>query len=112
MILTGQFFPRLQNKRTINARIHTCITYVLIHTFHMGQTPIFTLFNSQNSDAGRLFLVDSIPKFTKDPTALVLRLFTQVINLLQFIHIETIHTNNGGSLAAEICRSWFFQAEP
>lgn len=46
----------------------------------MGQMPIFSVFNSHNSDAGRLFLVDSIPKFTKDPTALVLRLFTQVIN--------------------------------
>ena len=31
-------------------------------------------------DAGRLFLVDSIPKFTKDSNAPVLRLFTQVIH--------------------------------
>lgn len=34
--------------------------------------------NSRSADAGRLFLVDSVPKFTKDPTAPVLRLFTQV----------------------------------
>lgn len=37
------------------------------------------VFRSHSSDAGRLFLVDSIPKFHKDPTAPVLRLFTQVV---------------------------------
>uniref|UniRef100_A0A673VRZ1 Fras1 related extracellular matrix 1a n=1 Tax=Salmo trutta TaxID=8032 RepID=A0A673VRZ1_SALTR len=35
-------------------------------------------FYSRGHDAGRLFLVDSIAKFTKDPEAPVLRLFTQV----------------------------------
>lgn len=33
---------------------------------------------SSNPDAGRLFLVDSIPKFTKDANAPMLRVFTQV----------------------------------
>ena len=33
---------------------------------------------NRSHDAGRLFLVDSIPKFTKDADAAVLRLFTQV----------------------------------
>ncbi len=37
---------------------------------------------SSSPDAGRLFLVDSIPKFTKDSNAPVLRLFTQVILLV------------------------------
>jgi hypothetical protein len=31
-----------------------------------------------HSDAGRLFLVESVPKFTKDASAPMLRLFTQV----------------------------------
>uniref|UniRef100_A0AAY4DSI7 FRAS1-related extracellular matrix protein 1 n=1 Tax=Denticeps clupeoides TaxID=299321 RepID=A0AAY4DSI7_9TELE len=41
-------------------------------------TPPFFTSNFRGSDAGRLFLVDSIPKFTKDPDAPILRLFTQV----------------------------------
>lgn len=40
-------------------------------------------------DAGRLFLVDSIPKFTKDASAPVLRLFTQV-NTSFFIYVYII----------------------
>lgn len=39
--------------------------------------PVF--FMSSSPDAGRLFLVDSIPRFTKDPNAPALRLFTQVL---------------------------------
>lgn len=41
---------------------------------------------SSSPDAGRLFLVDSIPKFAKDSNAPVLRLFTQVIPLVFFIY--------------------------
>lgn len=41
-----------------------------------SQCSLFLL--TRHHDAGRLFLVDSIPKFTKDPDAPVLRLFTQV----------------------------------
>jgi len=40
---------------------------------------------SSSPDAGRLFLVDSIPKFTKDSDAPVLRLFTQVTPEESFI---------------------------
>uniref|UniRef100_A0A665UUH8 Fras1 related extracellular matrix 1a n=1 Tax=Echeneis naucrates TaxID=173247 RepID=A0A665UUH8_ECHNA len=41
-------------------------------------TPPFYVGPHSTPDAGRLFLVDSIAKFTKDPTAPVLRLFTQI----------------------------------
>ncbi|KAL4641549.1 FRAS1-related extracellular matrix protein 1 isoform X1 [Arapaima gigas] len=40
-------------------------------------SPPFYIGNHGKSDAGRLFLADSIPKFVKDPRAPVLRLFTQ-----------------------------------
>lgn len=40
-------------------------------------TPPFFSGPHRSVDAGRLFLVDSIPKFTKDASAPVLRLFTQ-----------------------------------
>ncbi|KAJ0055746.1 hypothetical protein NL108_011334, partial [Boleophthalmus pectinirostris] len=40
-------------------------------------TPPFYSGPHNSVDAGHLFLVDSIPKFTKDPNAPVLRLFTQ-----------------------------------
>lgn len=40
---------------------------------------VYIVSSSHSSDAGRLFLVDSIPKFHKDPTAPVLRVFTQVV---------------------------------
>uniref|UniRef100_A0A6Q2ZAF0 C-type lectin domain-containing protein n=1 Tax=Esox lucius TaxID=8010 RepID=A0A6Q2ZAF0_ESOLU len=41
-------------------------------------TPPFFVHTYGGHDAGRLFLVDSIPTFRKDPDAPVLRLFTQV----------------------------------
>ncbi|XP_007954416.1 FRAS1-related extracellular matrix protein 1 [Orycteropus afer afer] len=40
-------------------------------------TPPFFSFSHRHLDAGKLFLVDSIPKLTKNPTALRLRSFTQ-----------------------------------
>lgn len=39
-------------------------------------------------DAGRLFLVDSIPKFVKDSNAPVLRQFTQVRDSMQYMHCD------------------------
>uniref|UniRef100_A0A8C5BDY9 FRAS1-related extracellular matrix protein 1 n=1 Tax=Gadus morhua TaxID=8049 RepID=A0A8C5BDY9_GADMO len=41
-------------------------------------TPPFYTGPHSHSDAGRLFLVESVPKFTKDASAPMLRLFTQV----------------------------------
>ncbi|KAG7497769.1 FRAS1-related extracellular matrix 1 isoform X1 [Solea senegalensis] len=42
-------------------------------------------------DAGRLFLVDSIPKFTKDPNAPVLRLFTQhAVNFMKVAYMPPV----------------------
>ncbi|KAI4900130.1 hypothetical protein NFI96_005432 [Prochilodus magdalenae] len=44
------------------------------------------------SDAGRLFLVDSITKLTKDPDAPVLRLFTQhAVNYMKVAYMPPIH---------------------
>uniref|UniRef100_A0AAR2M382 FRAS1-related extracellular matrix protein 1 n=1 Tax=Pygocentrus nattereri TaxID=42514 RepID=A0AAR2M382_PYGNA len=44
------------------------------------------------ADAGRLFLVDSIPKLTKDPNAPVLRLFTQhAVNYMKVAYMPPIH---------------------
>ncbi|XP_008049143.1 FRAS1-related extracellular matrix protein 1 [Carlito syrichta] len=40
-------------------------------------TPPFFSFSYRHLDAGKLFMVDSIPKLTKNPTALGLRSFTQ-----------------------------------
>ncbi|XP_051918195.1 FRAS1-related extracellular matrix protein 1a isoform X6 [Hippocampus zosterae] len=42
-------------------------------------TPPFDRDRHSSEDAGRLFLVDSLPTFTKDTNAPVLRLFTQVV---------------------------------
>uniref|UniRef100_H2N2B6 FRAS1-related extracellular matrix protein 1 n=1 Tax=Oryzias latipes TaxID=8090 RepID=H2N2B6_ORYLA len=42
-------------------------------------------------DAGRLFLVDSIPRFTKDPNAPALRLFTQhAVNFMKVAYMPPI----------------------
>ncbi|XP_070105186.1 FRAS1-related extracellular matrix protein 1 isoform X4 [Equus caballus] len=41
-------------------------------------TPPFFSFSHRHSDAGKLFMVDSIPKLTKNPAAPGLRSFTQV----------------------------------
>ncbi|KAK1796819.1 hypothetical protein P4O66_000910 [Electrophorus voltai] len=55
-------------------------------------TPPFYSNNYGGPDAGRLFLVDSIPKFTKDPSAPVLRLFTQhAVNYMKVAYMPPIH---------------------
>ncbi|CAL1590665.1 unnamed protein product [Knipowitschia caucasica] len=46
-------------------------------TFTVTTPPFYSGPHTPSVDAGRLFLVDSIPKFTKDASAPVLRLFTQ-----------------------------------
>lgn len=49
---------------------------------------------SSSPDAGRLFLVDSIPKLSKDSNAPVLRLFTQVFLVFRNTCSETSLTHN------------------
>uniref|UniRef100_A0A665UUV3 Fras1 related extracellular matrix 1a n=1 Tax=Echeneis naucrates TaxID=173247 RepID=A0A665UUV3_ECHNA len=54
-------------------------------------TPPFYVGPHSTPDAGRLFLVDSIAKFTKDPTAPVLRLFTQhAVNFMKVAYMPPI----------------------
>lgn len=54
-------------------------------------TPPFYSHNYGRHDAGRLFLVDSIPKLTKDPNAPVLRLFTQhAVNYMKVAYMPPI----------------------
>ncbi|XP_074518325.1 FRAS1-related extracellular matrix protein 1a isoform X2 [Halichoeres trimaculatus] len=54
-------------------------------------TPPFYTSSHGSPDAGRLFLVDSIPKFTKDPNAPVLRLFTQhAVNFMKVAYMPPI----------------------
>ncbi|KAM9335623.1 FRAS1-related extracellular matrix protein 1a [Symphorus nematophorus] len=54
-------------------------------------TPPFYTNPHRSPDAGRLFLVDSIPKFTKDPSAPVLRLFTQhAVNFMKVAYMPPI----------------------
>uniref|UniRef100_UPI0037E8F5E3 FRAS1-related extracellular matrix protein 1a n=1 Tax=Semicossyphus pulcher TaxID=241346 RepID=UPI0037E8F5E3 len=54
-------------------------------------TPPFYAGPHSSPDAGRLFLVDSIPKFTKDPNAPVLRLFTQhAVNFMKVAYMPPI----------------------
>ncbi|XP_019955749.2 FRAS1-related extracellular matrix protein 1a isoform X1 [Paralichthys olivaceus] len=54
-------------------------------------TPPFHTGPHSTPDAGRLFLVDSIPKFTKDSTAPVLRLFTQhAVNFMKVAYMPPI----------------------
>ncbi|KAL2079429.1 hypothetical protein ACEWY4_025173 [Coilia grayii] len=54
-------------------------------------TPPFYTSDYGSHDAGRLFLVDSIPKFTKDPDAPVLRLFTQhAVNFMKVAYMPPI----------------------
>ncbi|XP_046904856.1 FRAS1-related extracellular matrix protein 1a isoform X3 [Hypomesus transpacificus] len=56
-------------------------------TFTVTSPPFYTG-SSRNPDAGRLFLVDSVPKFTKDSNAPVLRLFTQhAVNFLKVAYM-------------------------
>ncbi|XP_059394648.1 FRAS1-related extracellular matrix protein 1a [Carassius carassius] len=82
-------------------------------------TPPFYSTTYSGPDAGRLFLVDSIPKFTKDPNAPMLRLFTQhAVNFMKVAYMPPIldigpfpqHiqfvlsvTNQQGSTTAGIC---------
>ncbi|XP_022603580.1 FRAS1-related extracellular matrix protein 1 [Seriola dumerili] len=54
-------------------------------------TPPFYSGAHSTPDAGRLFLVDSIPKFTKDSNAPVLRLFTQhAVNFMKVAYMPPI----------------------
>ncbi|XP_026182676.1 FRAS1-related extracellular matrix protein 1a isoform X2 [Mastacembelus armatus] len=54
-------------------------------------TPPFYTGPHSSPDAGRLFLVDSIPKFTKDTNAPVLRLFTQhAVNFMKVAYMPPI----------------------
>ncbi|XP_062240330.1 FRAS1-related extracellular matrix protein 1a [Platichthys flesus] len=54
-------------------------------------TPPFHIGPHSTPDAGRLFLVDSIPKFTKDSNAPVLRLFTQhAVNFMKVAYMPPI----------------------
>ncbi|XP_061665126.1 FRAS1-related extracellular matrix protein 1a [Syngnathoides biaculeatus] len=55
---------------------------------YMVTSPPFFSDHHSSEDAGRLFLVDSIPKFTKDTNAPVLRLFTQhAINFMKVAYM-------------------------
>ncbi|XP_040037674.2 FRAS1-related extracellular matrix protein 1a isoform X2 [Gasterosteus aculeatus] len=54
-------------------------------------TPPFYAGPHSRPDAGRLFLVDSIPKFNKDPNAPVLRLFTQhAVNFMKIAYMPPV----------------------
>ncbi|XP_051284973.1 FRAS1-related extracellular matrix protein 1a isoform X2 [Dicentrarchus labrax] len=54
-------------------------------------TPPFYTGPHSSPDAGRLFLVDSVPKFTKDSNAPVLRLFTQhAVNFMKVAYMPPI----------------------
>ncbi|XP_033613538.1 FRAS1-related extracellular matrix protein 1 [Fukomys damarensis] len=51
-------------------------------------TPPFFTFSHRHLDAGKLFMVDSIPKLTKNPAALGLRSFTQrAVNYLKVAYM-------------------------
>ncbi|XP_073331288.1 FRAS1-related extracellular matrix protein 1a [Pagrus major] len=87
-------------------------------TFTVTTPPFYTGPHS-GPDAGRLFLVDSIPKFTKDSNAPVLRLFTQhAVNFMkvafmppimdigpypQYIQMILSVTNHLGKTVTGIC---------
>ncbi|CAL8326972.1 unnamed protein product [Lota lota] len=54
-------------------------------------TPPFYTGSHRHSDAGRLFLVESVPKFTKDANAPMLRLFTQhAVNFMKVAYMPPI----------------------
>ncbi|XP_075307838.1 FRAS1-related extracellular matrix protein 1a isoform X3 [Odontesthes bonariensis] len=60
-------------------------------TYTVTTPPFYTGPHSSSLDAGRLFLVDSIPKFTKDSNAPVLRLFTQhAVNFMKVAYMPPI----------------------
>uniref|UniRef100_A0A8C1JDA4 FRAS1-related extracellular matrix protein 1 n=1 Tax=Cyprinus carpio TaxID=7962 RepID=A0A8C1JDA4_CYPCA len=99
----------------------TDVTYLTKQQLHFVdlESPDSELTSPCSSDAGRLFLVDSIPKFTKDPNAPMLRLFTQhAVNYMKVAYMPPIldigpfpqHiqfvlsvTNQQGSTTAGIC---------
>ncbi|RXM34202.1 FRAS1-related extracellular matrix protein 1 [Acipenser ruthenus] len=59
-------------------------------TYTITTPPFFTSVYGR-PDAGKLFLVDSIPKFTKDPAAPMLRLFTQhAVNYMKVAYMPPI----------------------
>uniref|UniRef100_A0A3Q2V9Z3 Fras1 related extracellular matrix 1a n=1 Tax=Haplochromis burtoni TaxID=8153 RepID=A0A3Q2V9Z3_HAPBU len=59
-------------------------------TFTVTTPPFYSRPHS-NPDAGRLFLVDSIPKFTKDANAPMLRVFTQhAVNFMKVAYMPPI----------------------
>ncbi|XP_063756912.1 FRAS1-related extracellular matrix protein 1a isoform X2 [Eleginops maclovinus] len=59
-------------------------------TFTVTTSPFFTGPHS-SPDAGRLFLVDSMPKFSKDSNAPVLRLFTQhAVNFMKVAYMPPV----------------------
>ncbi|KAF5895047.1 FRAS1-related extracellular matrix protein 1, partial [Clarias magur] len=59
-------------------------------TYTVTTPPFYTTTNG-GPDAGRLFLVDSVPKLAKDPNAPVLRLFTQhAVNYMKVAYMPPI----------------------
>lgn len=50
--------------------------------FNITNLDVTCIFLYRHSDAGKLFMVDTIPKLVKDPAALALRSFTQVCYVL------------------------------
>ncbi|KAJ3585332.1 hypothetical protein NHX12_014053 [Muraenolepis orangiensis] len=57
-------------------------------TYTVTTPPFYTGPGARHSDAGRLFLVESVPKFTKDANAPKLRLFTQhAVNFMKVAYM-------------------------
>nr|XP_019594742.1 PREDICTED: FRAS1-related extracellular matrix protein 1 isoform X1 [Rhinolophus sinicus]XP_019594743.1 PREDICTED: FRAS1-related extracellular matrix protein 1 isoform X1 [Rhinolophus sinicus]XP_019594744.1 PREDICTED: FRAS1-related extracellular matrix protein 1 isoform X1 [Rhinolophus sinicus]XP_019594745.1 PREDICTED: FRAS1-related extracellular matrix protein 1 isoform X1 [Rhinolophus sinicus] len=55
-------------------------------------TPPFFSFHHRHLDAGKLFMVDSIPKLTKNPAALGLKSFTQdAVNHMKVAYMPPMH---------------------
>lgn len=50
--------------------------------FSIANQDVTYMFMFSHSDAGKLFMVDTIPKLVKDPAALALKSFTQVCYVL------------------------------
>ncbi|KAL6118931.1 frem1 [Pungitius sinensis] len=60
-------------------------------TYTVTTPPFYAGQHSSRPDAGRLFLVDSIPKFNKDSNAPVLRLFTQhAVNFMKIAYMPPV----------------------
>lgn len=49
--------------------------------FSIANQDVTLVFLYSRSDAGKLFMVDTIPKLVKDPAALALQSFTQVCHV-------------------------------